>query len=481
MTEASPSEMTVRFGRRPTRGLLLGFSTPRCAALGAAAAVVVAAMLFAGLVGLGVSAVAWGPLAASAFVRARGRPAVEWAPVAGRFALRRLAGQHEYRARVTKPRPQGSLALPGDAAALRLWVDQPTGAAMVHDPHRQTLTAVARVSHPAFVLLSPADQAARVAGWGRVLAGLAHAGVCAAVQVTEATIPDPGTGLTAWWDAHGHQGEGWASAQYAELLDTARLGSSTHRSTVSLSLDMKAASRQIRASGRGVKGAAAVLRGEMVNLEHQLRAAELRLDGWLNRGDLGLLVRNTYDPAAGLTAGAAGADPAHAGPLAVSEHWDRLRHDTGWSSVLWVAEWPRIDVRPDFLHALIFTPSVRKVISLVARPVGIAEALRQIRIEKTGAVADAAQKAKIGQIADLSDRQEYEDVLSRERALIAGHAEVEFSGFVTVTAPTSSDLDAAVAAVSRAATQCACELRPLYGRQAQGFITAALPLARSAL
>ena len=36
---------------------------------------------------------------------------------------------------------------------------------------------------------------------------------------------------------------------------------------------------------------------------------------------------------------------------------------------------------------------------------------------------------------DLSDRQEYEDVLVREQALIAGHADMEFSGFVTVTCP----------------------------------------------
>jgi hypothetical protein len=35
-------------------------------------------------------------------------------------------------------------------------------------------------------------------------------------------------------------------------------------------------------------------------------------------------------------------------------------------------------------------------------------------------------------------------------------------------------------AVMRAAAQAACEVRPLYGRQAQGFLLAALPLARAA-
>ena len=307
------------------------------------------------------------------------------------FAQLHVTGQHQFRARVTRPRPDGSLALPGDAAGLRLWVDPASGAAMVHDPHRQTLSAVLRVSHPAFVPLSPSDQAARVGGWGRALARLAQAGTCAALQVCEATVPDPGTGVAAWWESQGHHGAGWAAEQYGVLLETARLGSSTHRSTVSLALDMRAAARQAKASGRGVKGAAAVLRADMANLEHQLRCAELRVEGWLTPGELGALVRSAYDPAANLTPGSPATDIARAGPLAVSEHWDRLRHDTAWSCVLWLSEWPRIEVRADFLHALVFTPGVRKVVSLLARPVGTAEALRRIRVEKTSALADAAQ------------------------------------------------------------------------------------------
>jgi hypothetical protein len=106
-------------------------------------------------------------------------------------------------------------------------------------------------------------------------------------------------------------------------------------------------------------------------------------------------------------------------------------------------------------------------------------ALRQIRKEKTEAVADQAQKARVGQIADLSDTQEYHDLLDRERSVIAGHTDIEYVGFVTVTATSREQLDAARAALARAAGQAACEARPLYGRQAQGFILACLPLART--
>jgi hypothetical protein len=117
---------------------------------------------------------------------------------------------------------------------------------------------------------------------------------------------------------------------------------------------------------------------------------------------------------------------------------------------------------------------------VIARPRPSEEALRQIRKEKTEAVADQAQKARVGQMADLADAHEFQDLLDRERSVIAGHTDVEFTGLITVTAPNPDLLDAARTAVLRAAAQAACDVRPLYGHQAQGFILAALPLARAA-
>jgi hypothetical protein len=56
---------------------------------------------------------------------------------------------------------------------------------------------------------------------------------------------------------------------------------------------------------------------------------------------------------------------------------------------------------------------------------------------------------------------------------------MEFSGFLSVTAASRDELSAAVAQIEQAASQASCETRVLYGRQAQGFVVAALPLARS--
>ena len=218
----------------------------------------------------------------------------------------------------------------------------------------------------------------------------------------------------------------------------------------------------------------------MGSLTDSLRQAGLRPLGWLGEAEVATIVRQAFDPSAQIDPWA---DPAanltRAGPVAVSESWHRLRHDSGWSAVLWVSEWPRISVPPDFLHPLVFAPAVRRTLSIMCRPLPTDTALRQIRREKTEAVADSVQKARIGQLADVSDGQEYEDLLARERSVVAGHTDVEFTGLVTVTAPAVEDLDAAVAGIVRAASQASCEVRPLYGHQLQGFIAAALPLGRA--
>ena len=478
MAGSDAEPLRVRFARHSTRGLLLGFSAPRVAVLGAAGIGAVVALFAGGVMALALSAVVCVPLVASAVVRAGGRPVVEWAATAAHYQVRKAGAQTEFRARPARPRPAGTLALPGDAASLRLYRDEASGAAMVHDPHRHTLSAALLVTHPAFALLDDSDRAGRVGRWGRVLAGLASSGTCAAVQVLEATVPDPALGQREWWAAQGSQADGWAERQYQALLDQVSLESSTHRTTVSISLDLKAAARAVRTAGRGVEGAAEVLRSDMASLADALRLAGLRAAGWLSERDLAAVIRDAFDPEARLNSADPGANLSRAGPMAVAENWDCLRHDTAWSQVLWVSEWPRIAVPADFLHPLVFAPGVRRRLCIFARPLPTDTALRQIRREKTEAVSDSAQKARVGQLADLSDAQEYEDLLARERSIISGHTDVEFTGLVAVTAPNREDLYAAVATVKRAASQACCEVRPVYGNQMQAFVSAALPLAR---
>ena len=96
-----------------------------------------------------------------------------------------------------------------------------------------------------------------------------------------------------------------------------------------------------------------------------------------------------------------------------------------------------------------------------------------------GAVPDAAQRARIGQIEDATQTAEYQDVLQQEADLTAGHGILRVSGLISVSAPSVDELEAAVAAIEQASIQASCETRRLVGQQAVAFTAAALPLCRT--
>ena len=480
---STPFELqTIQFSRLTRRGILLGLSLSQLIVLACALLVVVVALYTSGGAGLAWSSPAWLTLAAIAWVPVSGRKLIEWAPIISRWLLRTRAKQTRYRRRMIRPRPAGTLALPGDLAALREWHDPETGAAMIHDPHAQTLTAMLRVQHPAFVLLDPAEQQRRVTGWGRVLAAACRSGRIARIQVMERTLPDSGSGLAEWWRQHGTDDGSWAATTYRELIERAGPAGERHQTTISLALDMRAATRQIRSAGGGMAGAAAVLRQEMQSLQTALRSAELAFAGWLTPGDVALILRTAYDPAAGPALerhGALGRDLATAGPVAVNEAWDRLRSDSAFHAVLWISEWPRAQTFPGFLAPLVLTGGVLRSLSLHYLPVRADQAARDLRKKKTEMIADAAQRRKVGQVEDPQASAEFQDVLQQESELTAGHGILRVVGLVSVSAPTPGELDAAVAQIEQAAIQSSCETRRLVGQQAQAFTAAALPLCRT--
>ncbi|QTE28620.1 SCO6880 family protein [Pengzhenrongella sicca] len=470
----------VKFSRLARRGVLLGLSLAQVGVVGAGALLLVVSLYLGGRTLL-YCAPALATLAALAWVRIAGTPVISWVPVAGRFVQRVATGQNVFHHRLSSPRPYGTLALPGDAASLRLWTDADAGGAMIHDPHARTLTAIVTVTHPAFTLLDPAEQQRRVTAWGRVLATGCRSGRVAALQVCERTLPDSGKGLTEWWAAHGSRSNSWVTRTYAELIDRAGPAGERHASTVSVSIDLRVCARAIRAAGGRMRGAAAVLTQEMESLCAALRAADLAPSAVLTPGDLALILRSAYDPvvAAALDRrGGAGLDLATAGPVSAAEEWGHTRSDSAFHCVLWISEWPRSAVYPSFLAPLIQTSGVRRTITVLFTPLRADAAARDIRKKKTEYLADAAQRAKLGQIEGAAQHAEYADVLQQEADLTAGHGVLRATGLICVSAPDLIELEQAVAAIEQAAIQASCETRRLWGQQAKAFAAAALPLCR---
>jgi hypothetical protein len=475
---------TVKFPHRSRRGILLGLTAPQLLGATASGLLLLAVLLTRGVVGALELLPLWAAFAALTFVRARGRSLADWTPVVTRYALRRARGQLLWLARPSdRPVREGLLHLPGTAASLRVVTAPDRRYGAVHHPGTGTLTAVVKVSARAYALLDPGTQNANVAGWGRALAALARTGQVARVQVLERTVPDSGDALRRYWQQHGNPDAPVAAQVYGELIASAGPAAAPHEAYVAVSLDAKAARRLINQAGGGLTGAFSVLGQLTSTFDQAARTAGLNPSGWLSANEIAAVVRTAYDPKslAALDrwspAGRPAAEPAAAGPVVVVEKADHIATDSAVHTTYWVENWPRTETSAGFLHQLLFTAGVRRTLSLSYQPKGLDAALRDVRRRKAGVIADSAERARRGQVDSEADAIEYADIKTRERQLIAGHADVALSGLLTVSADTEDELRAACAVVETAAVGAQLDLRLLSWQQAEAFTAGALPLA----
>ncbi|MFE9367807.1 SCO6880 family protein [Streptomyces sp. NPDC006978] len=490
MTDLSAAPITVKFPHRSRRGILLGLSLPQLSLASCTLALLLITVISTGLLGAVALAPLWAASGALIAISRHGRSLIDWAPIVTRYAHRRRSGQTLWLARpLTRPRQDGILHLPGTAASLKVVTpgDSANQAAAVHDPHQQTLTAIARISSRAFALLDPATQNHNVSSWGRALAGIARTGHIATVQVLERTVPDSGDTLTRHWTQNGQPQAPVAGQIYSELVASAGPAAAPHETYLAISLDLKAARRLINQAGGGLPGAFTVMEQTTSSIAQAARNAGLQVTGWLSAREIAAVIRTAYDPNA-LAAlqqwsetGRAEADPSAAGPVVQFEEYDRLSTDSARHATYWVENWPRTEMGAGFLHGIMFTAGVRRSLSLIYVPQGLESALRDVQRKKAAIIADANERARRGQVDSEEDSVEYADVKTRERQLIAGHADVALTGLVTVTAETDALLDAACAQIETHAVTSGVDLRRLNYQQPGAFALTALPLARTAL
>ncbi|MEU6814057.1 SCO6880 family protein [Streptomyces sp. NPDC046860] len=488
MTDPSVPPVTVKFPHRSRRRILLGLSLPQLVLVSSAVTLLLMTVVTTGLLGAIALTPLWAAVGVLVAIRRHGRSLIDWAPITARYAQRRRTGQTLWLAQpLTRPRQDGVLHLPGTAASLTVVTpgDSATQAAAVHDPHQQTLTAVARVTSRAFALLDPATQNHNVSQWGRTLASIARTGHIASVQVLERTVPDSGDTLARHWARNGQPQTPVAGQIYSELVASAGPAAAPHETYLAISLDMKAAKRLINQAGGGLGGAFTVMEQTTASIAQAARNAGLTVTGWLTAREIAAVIRTAYDPKA-LAAlqqwsetGRAEADPAAAGPVVQFEEYDRLATDSARHATYWVENWPRTETGAHFLHGLMFTAGVRRSLSLTYAPQKLESALRDVQRTKSAIIADANERVRRGQVEREEDSAEYADIRARERQLIAGHADVALTGLVTITAETDALLDAACAQIETAAVTAGVDLRRLLYQQPPAFTLAALPLART--
>jgi hypothetical protein len=466
-----------RFGPRERGGALAGWRAGQI--LTVAAGLVVGVVILraeANPAGVAMAFVVLAACGALATWPLSGRTGEQWLPVVVRWGIRRT-GPKGRRSKdalgglrllsVGLPGSAGSPGSPGSPdSAGRAGSSGSPGMGVVHDQRGRTLTAGLVVHGQGFALLGPDDQDRRVAGWASVLAGLAREGSqIKRVQWLAATFPDQAHGARHYLTTHAAADPASACvASYEALLSDIDADACTHDVVLAV---------QIRLTS-SVEAAGVVLQRELASLSRLLAEAEVVVDRVLSADDFVRRLLRTYEPATPPAGGVPTAEDPW--PMAMEEEWANIRVDGLFHATFWVAEWPRTEVRSDFLAPLLLG-SARTALSVVMEPLGPEKAVRKVEASRTADLADAELRRRGGFMSTARHAKESEVLARREAELADGHASFRYAGFLTVAAPSETELVAACEAAQHAASQARLVIRRLYGDQA-GAYTCTLPLAR---
>jgi hypothetical protein len=241
--------------------------------------------------------------------------------------------------------------------------------------------------------------------------------------------------------------------------------------------------RRVRHRGKDATVQALIEESERV--AQRLEAAEVTVLGALTAGQVSRALRTAFDPYSRAELAALetadrdrdGLDEANAWPLGVQERWDHYRSDGAVHATYWIGGWPRVDVSPMFMDALLGRSSAVRTVAVTFEPIPPERSTREVEAAITRDRADRELRHRFGQSETARQRQAQEAALRREEELAAGHCEVRLAGFVTVSGRERDDLRRGCAEVLEHAARARLELHRMYGQQADAF-TFTLPLCR---
>jgi hypothetical protein len=512
------NETTYRFAPHPGGGFILGLRVPQLCGLILGGVGALVALRTGGIVALILAVAIITAAAGVVLIPLRGQTVEQWAPTSVRFLLGRFSGATRFRSQRAQlghlvelphgdldPKPAGEPdARPSELADVELLevaMSRYQGALLgvAKDRSAGTLTATLRVSGRAFALLAPEEREARLEEYGAVLAALARDdSPVRRITWIERTLPADADALGSYLLEAKRSDAPLDDPpdeliSYLQLIGRAGDVAEEHELLFSLQIDTRRpwARRAITRMGGGDLGALAVLASEVGQLIELLDEAGITVTGLLTRSGLAAAIRSGYDPWGHRqrqrqldlhTETDSGIAPHTVAPTSRDEYWGRLAVDGALHCTLWVAEWPRIDVRALFLQPLLMDTRVTRSVAMVMELVGPARATRRAERAATEAATEQSLRARVGQRTSHRQVQRDQAATQRERELAEGHAAVRYAAYVTVSVPSGGphaidDLEAAVSRVELEAKRAPLRLERMWGQQAEA-LTYSLPLGR---
>ncbi|HUO70259.1 MAG TPA: SCO6880 family protein [Solirubrobacteraceae bacterium] len=495
----SGTRLTYRFGPLERRGIFGPVRAGQVVILALGALVAIGALNQAPTAtGALVASIVFAAAVAAALAPVGSRTVEEWAPVVLAFALRRLRRRTAFRARVPvrgqrarlrgwrgeftieDSHPEAPASLAGVRIVQASYRDRPIGA--LSERSGRLLTAVLACRVLGFSLLDPEAQERRLARWGLVLSGASNTAI-RRIQWVERTAPAQGDELARW--LHNERDpaiplRGTPMIEsYLELIGTTARVSQEHEILVAVQID----GRRVRDRGADVTTQALVEQTERI--AQGLEAAEVSVLGALSPGQLSRVLRTAFDPYARAELAALetadperdGLAPVNAWPLGSAEAWDHYRSDGAVHATYWIGGWPRVDVSPMFMDALLGRASAVRTVAVTFEPIAPERSTREVEAAVTRDRADRELRHRFGQSETARQRQAQDATVRRESELAAGHSEVRLAGFVTVSGRDRDELRHAASEMLEHAARARLELHRMYGQQADAF-TFTLPLCR---
>lgn len=470
--------------RKSSSGVFLGLSFRAvCCALAGVTVLVFATPVFGGFRGIAFTAPVWLPLLVLGLypVPYIDGHAIDWVPIGVSYLVRRVHGQHQYRVKVWRTRPEGTLGLPGSRARLEMLVDEVSGAVMVLDRHDKTLRVTAAVQGGSFLLDEVAEKNSKGNGFAQLLSTVGAADGVKLIQVLLRGMADAGADRYRYWANNRVQTGlgGPAQASYRDLLRQSASFTERHESTITLVVDLKKVKSAVRSYGGGKTGAAAVMRQRMSTLEGALSAAGLKLRGWLTKDDLAATIRCAYDPAAATRLQVHPEqveDLEDAGPMAVDGGWTQVRTDSAFHKVMRIAKWSREKSEIGFLEKVIMVPETVVAVSFLYRPVPAAQAAKDAHRENSREVEAQKDRQKAGKTSTVVNQMDQLQAVEHLADLNRGFADMDHCVLVTVSAPNEEALAKGVENVRSEGRKVKAELRTVICQQDELFEAATMPL-----
>jgi hypothetical protein len=486
------ARLTYRFGPLERRGILGPIRAGQALVLAIGALVAVLALdQRPNAMGALVAVAAFGVTVALAIAPLGSRTIEEWSPIVVAFALRKLTGNARFRS----PLPVRGFEFGKGATAALSPVPPPAlrGVQVLAASYRgrtvgvlseagRRMTAVLACRVVSFSLLDPDAQERRLARWGLVLSSAAGSAV-RRIQWIERTAPAQGDELVRWLHSERDPALPLRGTpmidSYVELIGTTARVAQEHEILLAIQVD----GRRVR--DRAPDALSQTLIGETERVAQGLQAADVTVLGALSPGQLARTLRTAFDPYARAELAVLetadrtrdGLSEANSWPLGSEEGWDHLRSDGAVHCTYWIGGWPRVDVSPMFMDALLGRSNVVRTVAVTFEPIPSDRSTREVEAAVTRDRADRELRHRFGQSETARQRQAQEATMRRESELAAGHGEVRLAGFVTVSGRDRQELRRASTDVLEQAARARLELHCLYGQQAAAF-TFTLPLCR---